>query len=112
MAGDPRMDKLGLAELPAELAERIREEAVENDELYRRRPIDDLSRIHYCHSEMMNWTFGQIGNLPGAEILDIGIGDGYSSVLMALEGPRVTGIEVSAVALARAELLARRYGWI
>lgn len=62
------MDKLELAELPAELAERIREEAAENDELYRRRPLDtlDLSRVHYCHSEMVNWAIGQIGNLKGA----------------------------------------------
>jgi len=106
------MDKLGLAELPPELAERIREEAVENDELYRRRPLDslDLSRVHHCHSEMVNWTIGQIGNLKGAQILDVGIGDGYSSVLMALAGARVTGIEVSEVALARAESLARWYG--
>lgn len=110
------MDKhelIGLpAELPAELAERIRDEAAENDEIYRRRSPDslDLSRVHYFHSEMLDWAIGQIGDLKGARILDVGIGDGHTSVLMALAGAQVTGIEVSAVALARAEALARRHG--
>ena len=100
-----------LSGLPPELAERIREEAAENDEIYRRRSADtlDLSRVHYFHSEMVDWAIKQMGNLKGARILDVGIGDGLTSVLMALAGAQVTGIEVSSVALARAETLAQRY---
>jgi 2-polyprenyl-3-methyl-5-hydroxy-6-metoxy-1,4-benzoquinol methylase len=106
------MDKHELTALPVELAERIRGEAAENDEIYGRRSPDslDLSRIHYGHAEMLDWAFERIGSLKGAQILDVGIGDGFSSVLMALAGARVTGIEVSTAALSRAEALARRHG--
>jgi|SRR5580658_1909842 2-polyprenyl-3-methyl-5-hydroxy-6-metoxy-1,4-benzoquinol methylase len=85
------MNKHELSQLPAELADRIREEAVENDEIYRRRSLDslDVFRIHYFHSEMLEWAIGQIGDLRGARILDIGIGDGHTSVLMALAGAEV-----------------------
>ncbi|HEX3821926.1 MAG TPA: methyltransferase domain-containing protein [Candidatus Sulfotelmatobacter sp.] len=101
-----------MAELPFDLIERIRQEAVENDDIYRQRPEDilDLSRQHYCHVEMLNWAISQLGNLKGARILDVGIGEGFSSVMMALAGAQVTGIEVSGVALARAEKLAKRCG--
>ena len=94
-----------------QLVERIREESAENDELYGRRSLDlDLSHVHYFHSKMLDWAIRQLGDLRGARILDVGIGDGHSSVLMALAGAQVTGIEVSTVALGRAEALARRYG--
>ena len=84
-----------LSGLPPELAERIREEAAENDEIYRRRSANtlDLSRVHYFHSEMVDWAIKQMGNLKGARILDVDIGDGLTSVLMALAGAQVTGIE-------------------
>jgi SAM-dependent methyltransferase len=59
---------------------------------------------------MVSWAIRQLGDLQGARILDIGIGDGHSSVLMALAGAHVTGIEVSPVALARTEALARHNG--
>jgi len=112
MVGDSNVDEHELSGLPPELADRIREEAAENDEIYRRRSTDslDLSRVHYFHSEMLDWAIRQIGNLRGARILDVGIGDGHTSVLMALAGAQVTGIEVSPVALARAKTLAQRYG--
>jgi 2-polyprenyl-3-methyl-5-hydroxy-6-metoxy-1,4-benzoquinol methylase len=88
------LDKSELAELPPELAERIREEAGENDDIYRRRSVDlNLSRIHYFHLEMLNWAIRQLGDLNGARILDVGIGDGHTSVLMARAGAQVTGIE-------------------
>jgi 2-polyprenyl-3-methyl-5-hydroxy-6-metoxy-1,4-benzoquinol methylase len=106
------MDRHKVTSLPAELVERIREEAAENDEIYRRRSSDnlDVSRIHYFHSEMLDSTIKRLGDLRGARILDVGIGDGFSSVLMALAGAQVTGIEVSTAALARSEELAQRYG--
>jgi SAM-dependent methyltransferase len=97
--------------LPPELAERIREEAEENDDIYSRRASDlNISRVHYFHLEMVNWAINQLGDLKGARILDVGIGDGHSSVLMALAGAHVTGIEVSPVALARAKALAQHNG--
>lgn len=97
--------------LPAELAERIRKEAAENDEIYRRRAADnlDLSKIHYFHEEMLEWAIRQFGNLHGKRVLDVGIGDGFSSALMARAGAQVSGIDVSPAALARAKDLAERY---
>jgi SAM-dependent methyltransferase len=105
------MEENELTTLPPELAERIRAEAAENDEIYLRRSLDgfDLSCVHYGHAEMLNWAIQSLGDVRGARILDIGIGDGFSSVLMALAGARVTGIEVSVAALARAEALAQRH---
>jgi 2-polyprenyl-3-methyl-5-hydroxy-6-metoxy-1,4-benzoquinol methylase len=106
-----QMDKPDLAALPPKLAERIREEAAENDAIYQKRSPDslDLSRLHYGHAEMLDWAIKQFGDLKGMRILDVGIGDGFSSVLMALAGAQVTGIEVSIAALARAEALAERH---
>src|SRR5579864_87107 len=104
------MGSCEMSGLPPELVERIHQEAVENNDLYRQRSAEclDLSKVHYCQSEMVNWAIRQLGNLNGARILDIGIGDGISSVLMALAGAQVTGIEVSTVALSRASTLAQR----
>jgi 2-polyprenyl-6-hydroxyphenyl methylase/3-demethylubiquinone-9 3-methyltransferase len=105
------MENDQFARLPGELAERIRKEAAENDEIYQRRTPDnlDLSKIHYFHAEMLNWAIRQLGGLQGKRILDIGIGDGFSSALMALAGAQVSGIDVSTAALARAKDLAQRY---
>ncbi|HEV2396671.1 MAG TPA: class I SAM-dependent methyltransferase [Candidatus Sulfotelmatobacter sp.] len=102
-------DQLG--PLPTELAERIRKEAAENDEIYQRRSPDnlDLSKIHYFHEEMLDWAIEQFGGLRGKRILDVGIGDGFSSALMARAGAQVSGIDVSPAALARAQTLAERY---
>ena len=106
------MRSFNLGEIPVELAERIQKEAAENDTIYRSRPLDglDLSRIHYGHAEMLDWAFQQLPNLKGARVLDIGIGEGYSSVLLARAGAHVTGIDVSNAALERAAELAARCG--
>jgi 2-polyprenyl-3-methyl-5-hydroxy-6-metoxy-1,4-benzoquinol methylase len=99
-------------ELPAQLAERIWKEAEENDAIYRRRSLNDLdlSKLHYGHAKMLEWAFQQLGNLKGARVLDIGVGEGQSSVLLARAGAQVTAIEVSGGALERAEELAKRCG--
>ena len=96
--------------LPVELTQRIQLEAAENDVIYSRKSHTslDLSAVHYGHAEMLDWSLKQLPSLNGAAILDIGIGDGYSSVLMARAGAHVTGIEVSRVALERAAELAKR----
>jgi SAM-dependent methyltransferase len=98
-------------ELPRELRERIHKEAQENDAIYRRRSPEtlDLSAIHYGHAKMLEWAFERLGDVTEAKVLDIGIGDGYSSVRLALAGAQVTGIEVSGAALERAGELAQRY---
>lgn len=105
------MENDQFARLPAELAERIRKEAAENDEIYRRRTPDnlDLSRIHYFHLQMLDWAIRQLDDLASKRILDVGIGDGFSSALMARAGAEVSGIDVSPAALARAKELAERY---
>jgi 2-polyprenyl-3-methyl-5-hydroxy-6-metoxy-1,4-benzoquinol methylase len=107
-----QMDMQKDRNLSLELAERIRQEAAENDEIYERRPLDDLdmANLHYFQAEMVGWAVQQLGDLRGARILDVGIGEGYSSVLMSLAGAEVTGIEVSPKALAHASELARRNG--
>ncbi|MBS1849827.1 MAG: methyltransferase domain-containing protein [Acidobacteria bacterium] len=94
-----------------QLAERIRREAEENDVIYRGRSLDslDLGHLHYGHKEMLDWVLGQMPKLQGARVLDIGIGEGQSCVLLARAGAQVTGIDVSAGALERAAELARRY---
>lgn len=98
--------------LPSELSERISKEAVENDEIYRRRPLDnlDLAKTHFGHRYMLNWALQRLPELNHARVLDIGVGEGQSSALMARAGAQVTGIDVSSEALERARELARRSG--
>jgi len=100
------------ANLPQELIDRIQKEAVENDIIYgtRSRELLDLSKIHYGHREMLDWALLQLPDKRGSRILDIGVGDGYSSVLLATRGAQVTGIEVSIEALKRAAALAEQHG--
>jgi SAM-dependent methyltransferase len=98
--------------LHPQLAERIRREAEENDAIYRSRPLEmlDLRQVHYGHREMLDWVLARMPKLQDARVLDIGIGEGQSSVLLARAGAQVTGIDVSAGALERAAELARRCG--
>jgi len=105
-------DEVGSSQLPAELSRRIAKEQQENDEIYRRRPLEnlDLSKTHYGHERMLEWALRQLPNLRGARVLDIGVGEGQSSVLLARAGADVTGIDVSGEALTRAAELARRCG--
>jgi len=99
-------------DLENEIAERIAAEARENDEIYRAIPDEriDMAKIHFGHRKMLEWATAQIAPLAGRRILDVGVGEGHSSVWLAQQGAAVAGIEVSAVALERAERLCRRYG--
>jgi SAM-dependent methyltransferase len=101
-----------MTELPVELVQRIRTEALENDEIYRQRyhASSDLHGIHYGHAKMLDWAFEQLPNVKGARVLDVGIGEGYSAVRLALAGAQVTGIEVSTEALRHAVTLANKNG--
>jgi len=100
------------SQLPVELSRRIAKEEEENDAIYRRRSLKDLdlSKIHYGHERMLDWALRQFPNLSGAKVLDIGVGEGQSSVLLARAGAHVTGIDVSGEALTRATELVKRCG--
>src|SRR5260370_21135015 len=86
-----------MAELPVELVQRIKREALENDTIYRQRygTSGDLQGIHYGHAKMLDWAFEQLPELKGARVLDVGVGEGYSSVRLALAGAAVCRIGVS-----------------
>lgn len=47
---------------------------------------------------------------PGAEVLSLGEGEGRNGVFLARQGFRVTGVDGSAVGLAKAQELAARHG--
>lgn len=101
-----------LTGLSAAQAQRIQREAEENDAIYASRGASppDISSIHYGHERMLDWALTELGpDLAERRILDVGIGDGCSSVLLAQRGATVTGIEISRVAIERAQELARRY---
>lgn len=103
-------DQMMSSQLPVELSRRIAKEEQENDEIYRKRSLQslDLGKTHYGHQRMLEWALQQLPNLKGARVLDIGVGEGQSSVLLARAGADVTGIDVSGEALARAAELAKR----
>jgi ubiquinone/menaquinone biosynthesis C-methylase UbiE len=105
-------DEMGPSRLPEELSRRISKEEVENDQIYRRRSLDslDLAKTHYGHRQMLDWAIQRLPNLNGARILDIGVGEGQSSILLAQAGAQVTGIDISGEALTRANELAKRCG--
>ncbi|EQC49641.1 bifunctional 2-polyprenyl-6-hydroxyphenol methylase/3-demethylubiquinol 3-O-methyltransferase UbiG [Bacteriovorax sp. DB6_IX] len=46
----------------------------------------------------------------GAKVLDIGMGEGRNAVFLASKGYKVTGIDISSVALKKARMLAREFG--
>ena len=106
------MNRLSLERLSAPMAERILRESKENDAIYRARSESalDLSSLHYFHARMIDWGIRELApTLAGRRVLDIGIGDGQSSVLLAQRGAQVTGIEVSGEALDRARRMIARY---
>jgi len=106
------LNELNLERLPAPKAERIRREIEECDAIYRTRNDSflDLSSLHYFHARMLTWAIEELGpSLAGRRVLDIGVGEGHSSVLLAQRGAHVTGIEVSNEALDRARRMAARY---
>jgi 2-polyprenyl-3-methyl-5-hydroxy-6-metoxy-1,4-benzoquinol methylase len=46
----------------------------------------------------------------GSKVLDIGMGEGQNAVFLAQKGYRVTGIDISTVAIRKAQFLAKEYG--
>ncbi len=47
---------------------------------------------------------------PGSTILDMGMGEGRNAVFLAGKGHRVTGVDISSVAIKKAQYLARELG--
>jgi SAM-dependent methyltransferase len=56
------------------------------------------------------YALDSLGDLRGKRLLDLGCGAGESSVYFALRGARVVAVDVSGEMLAKAQLLARRFG--
>lgn len=46
----------------------------------------------------------------GAKVLDMGMGEGRNAVFLAKKGYKVTGVDISSVAVRKAKLLAKEYG--
>jgi len=46
----------------------------------------------------------------GAHVLDVGMGEGRNAVFLARKGYRVTGVDISSVAVRKAQLLAKEVG--
>ena len=58
----------------------------------------------------LRFCLERIGTLDGRRILELGCARGELSVLLALRGARLTGIDVRGDAVAEARLLAARHG--
>lgn len=56
------------------------------------------------------YPFAVLGDVRGKRILDVGCGDGGNSVLLALKGARVTGIDLSSKAIEVARRRAANHG--
>lgn len=104
---------IDLSGMPPELSNRIALESAENDELYRRWDRERLSldRMHYGQAYMLSWALSKLQPLKQSRILDIGVGQGYSSTLLCREGAQVTGIDISQEGLRLASNLASQYGF-
>ncbi len=83
-------------------------------ETYSDAPIDALTVQRYCQTkkpwlypEFPYWTMGDV---RGKTILEVGCGDGTNSILMALRGARVVGIDISKKAIEAAKRKAERQG--
>jgi len=68
-------------------------------------PLEVFSR----HTDETQYLFENFGNVRGSRILDLGCGQGDTSVFFALSGAEVWGIDVSQGMIQLTEDLARRY---
>ncbi|GEM_PF-2256703 len=72
--------------------------------------LEELIFAHPAYGELCKERFGHLGSLKGARALDIGCGEGYTSVYLAVNGAEVHGIDKRSGAIDRANELARSHG--
>ena len=74
-------------------------------ESLRKRLFDDP-----VHGQAVRYTLSKLGGLAGATVADLGCGTGTASVLFALEGARVVGVDIDRARIESARDLARTCG--
>jgi len=57
-----------------------------------------------------DYAFLAMGDLSGKTVLEIGCGDGWRSIVMALRGARVVSLDISSKAVAAARARAEQHG--
>lgn len=85
-----------------------------DEQEYSGRPIDPATILRYrvCKKPWLapEHFFWALGDVTNKRILDVGCGDGRNSILMALKGANVTGVDVSAKAIEFAGKNAQSHG--
>ena len=67
-------------------------------------PTSDFKPLHDINPLRLGYIAGRCGGLRGKAVLDVGCGGGILAEAMAVEGARVTGIDLSEKALGVAQL--------
>lgn len=74
-------------------------------------PVSERALLRYRSLRRRRWNkefrFRLLGDLSGLRVLDVGCGDGSNSMLLALQGAVVTGVDISANAIEVAKERAR-----
>lgn len=92
---------------------RLQQEEAFHDQWAQSAQLDGLDvrkAAEACTSPELRFIRSQLGELQGRTLLDVGSGLGEASVYFALEGARVTSMDLAAGMLKAAEGLAARHG--
>jgi SAM-dependent methyltransferase len=88
-------------------------EAAFHDDWANQTPVEDV-RVRECFEAPTalenRFILERMGSLRGKTVLDIGSGLGESSVYFALQGARVTTVDISPMMVEKALALGKRYG--
>jgi SAM-dependent methyltransferase len=83
-------------------------------EQYSEGPIPEavIQRYARCRKPFLpaEYPFWLLGDVRGKSVLEVGCGDGANSILLALKGARVVGLDISPKAVAVANQRARLHG--